>query len=571
MFAPEYRESVHEIADILKNTEEHVVCNLCFGMYDHTKLVGYLFTYIESESFFHRREEEVVYIKEFGVLPGYEKYLITIFSRLFDQWATYATGLPVEAHATTSSLEAWKKLQRVFRRYGMTLQTKPDEQLPSHLGYQLIRFDVDNDVALSNANPLPLPTACWQHENGLSITRLSNKRQWRSLQHCWDALVFSTPDSNVFQSYQFLWQWWKYFGTWNELYILVVRNGEDLVALAPMMIEYFPILGRTFRKLAFIGADMEMNRPKFLCSFDREAVNSAVLGYLDAHRADWDCADIDEQPCGAHADAILSELKKYDYNVATSETLCPYVEFEGTWEQFLESRSRRMRSNIRRLRRKLDQCGNVQVRVSNSWPELDQAMDTYCEIENRSWKIGSNLHLERDAAHYGFYRGLAEAFAEGGRFELRTLELNGRPIASTFGIIDQDRFQSLMITHDSAYHHISPGTVLESYELEAMLGEKIRRYEFLGSFLTNKLRWTDQVIETANIHIYTRPVRLRLFFYIHFKLKRQVKAILKKAGMFETADRLFKMITGRNRATNVRLNAVGSDVGAGEVTRRPSD
>jgi len=575
LFAPEYRERVGEIRDILKNTEEHLVCNLSFGMYDDTKIVAYVFVYIESESLFHRREEEVVYIKEFGVLPGYERYLPRIFRRLAGLWATYATGLPFEAHAATPSLESWRKIQRVFRRYGMTLQTRPDTDSPAHLDYQLMRFDVDNRIALGIADPSPLPVAGWQHRNGLSVTRLSNTRQWQSLKESWDEILSATPDSNVFQSYEFLWQWWKYFGIWNDLCILVLRSGAEVVALAPMMIQYFPIFGRTVRKLAFIGADMEMNRPTVLRRFDREKVNTAVLGYLDAHRSEWDCADIDEQLWGDNADSILRHLVQYDYNVATSETLCPYIELDGSWEQFLASRSRRMRGNLRRLRRRIQESGKMEIRLTKGWPALDAAIDVHCEIESRSWKIDRNLHIARDAAHYSFYMGLAERFSADGHFELRTLELDGRPIASTFGIVDRDSFQSLMIAHDRSYDHLSPGTVLESFELEAMFCSGLRRYEFLGSFLTNKLRWTDQVIETVNIHVYSKTIRLSLFFYVHFVLKRRVKAILKSAGIFEPADRLLKTLvrlrqTGRSALRSGSLDAKGrvAPDDSGEVGRQ---
>jgi hypothetical protein len=59
----------------------------------------------------------------------------------------------------------------------------------------------------------------------------------------------------------------------------------------------------------------------------------------------------------------------------------------------------------------------------------------------------------------------------------------------------------------------------------------------MGSFLSNKLRWTSTVIETRNIHVYQRRPRLILFFFIFFVFKRKVKAVLKKSGQFEKADR----------------------------------
>jgi hypothetical protein len=69
LFPPDLRESLQEIREILRNTEQHLVCNLSFGLFDNTDMVGYVFAYVESESLFYQREEEVIYIKEIALLP----------------------------------------------------------------------------------------------------------------------------------------------------------------------------------------------------------------------------------------------------------------------------------------------------------------------------------------------------------------------------------------------------------------------------------------------------------------------------------------------------------------------
>ncbi len=203
-------------------------------------------------------------------------------------------------------------------------------------------------------------------------------------------------------------------------------------------------------------------------------------------------------------------------------------------------RSRRMRSNINRMRRRLASLGEIGIRRVASWPELDAAIDGHCEIEKRSWKASRNLGLASDKSHYFFYKGLARVFGQDGKFELRMLECDGQPLASTFGIMHDNVFQSLKIAHDSEYNKFSPGTVLESYELEDLFGRNLSSYEFLGSFLTNKLRWTSIVYETTNIHIYRRRPRQMLFFFNYLVFKHHVKVLLKKTGQFDRVDRFLK-------------------------------
>jgi hypothetical protein len=196
-----------------------------------------------------------------------------------------------------------------------------------------------------------------------------------------------------------------------------------------------------------------------------------------------------------------------------------------------------MRSNVKRMRRHIASFGETTIRTVNSWPALETALNLHCEIEERSWKAQANLGIADDKSHYFFYQGLAKAFGQHHSFEVRILECGGKPLASTFGIRRDNVFQSLKIAHDKDYDKLSPGTALESYELEDLFKQKVSRYEFMGSFLANKLRWTSTAYETVNIHIYRRQPRLALFYFIFFVLKRRLKAVLEKIGQFDNVDR----------------------------------
>jgi hypothetical protein len=56
MFPLVLREDLREITEIFVNTEQHLVCNLSFGLFDDSKMVGYMFAYVESTSLYYDRE-----------------------------------------------------------------------------------------------------------------------------------------------------------------------------------------------------------------------------------------------------------------------------------------------------------------------------------------------------------------------------------------------------------------------------------------------------------------------------------------------------------------------------------
>ncbi|MEX2123325.1 MAG: GNAT family N-acetyltransferase [Woeseia sp.] len=536
LFPPELTEPEEDIRQILRNTEQHMVCNLSFGLFHGSRMVGYAFAYVESESIFYKRDEEVIYIKEIALVPGYENWLRPLMLKGMTQCMTYCPNLAMEAHAQDDSLAKWTRLARLFRSLGITMTARDEARKEGRPPYKLIRFDFAGTTATLPEQPKALPERAWRFRDNITVSAVRDPRQWLSLKGGWDDLLQKTTDSNVFQSFEYLWQWWKHFGDWNELRVIVIRRGDSVIGVAPLMVEHFPIFGRVVRKLMFISAPMEMSRPKFIFGHDGDACLPALLAYLEDTADTWDVLDIDEQLLDETTGAVRAHFRKLRYLVAESGTVCPYIVIERPWDRFLSGLSRKMRSNINRLRRKLDSTGEIRVRKIDSWPALDAALDTHCEIEERSWKAEKQLHISGDKSHFFFYKALARSFGREGNFELRLLEYDGKPLASTFGIVRDTVFQSLKIAHDSDYDKLSPGTVLESYELEDLFQEDISRYEFMGSFLANKLRWTSTVCETTNIHVYQRQPRLMLFFFIFFVFKRRVKAVLKKTGQFDKVD-----------------------------------
>lgn len=540
LFPPELRESVAEVRQILLNTEEHMLCNLSFGVFDNARLVGYMFVYVETHSIFYQRDEEVLYIKEIALLPGYETCLRPLFFKLYEQWLAFVPGMPLEAHATAEALGNWRRMARVFRYFGLTLTDSAEVRREGRPPYQLLRLDVADGTASLYKQPKALPGCRSERADGIAVSVVTEPRQWLSLRDVWDDLLIQTADSSVFQSFDYLWQWWRYFGFWNDLYIVVIRRHEKVIGIVPMMREYFPVFGKVARKLVFITSPMEMSRPKLIFGRHADLCWPAFLDYIKEISDAWDIVDIDEQLIHDETASMRTYVKSQRWLIADSETLCPYIDLSGTWTAFTAKLPRKMRSNINRMRRRVAELGEIRVRCVNTWPALDAAMDTHTDVEARSWKAAKGLDLSSDKAYFYYYRSLAQCFGRDGRFEQRILEYDGKAIASTFGLVCNGVFQSLKIAHDSAYDRYSPGTVLESYELELLFATNLKCYEFMGSFLTNKLRWTSSVYRTENIHIYQRQPRLMLFYFTYFILKRRIAKVLKHTGQFERADRILK-------------------------------
>ena len=132
-----------------------------------------------------------------------------------------------------------------------------------------------------------------------------------------------------------------------------------------------------------------------------------------------------------------------------------------------------------------------------------QGFAVLLELHARSWKAQKKVEHAKSSAFREFYQSWVDHMAATGRARLYALLCGDRPVAATIAFCDRGTYYSAQIVHDAHFALASPGTLLESMELEDLMREqKFSRYDFLGSFITNKMRWTDTATETSHVLVF---------------------------------------------------------------------
>ncbi len=132
--------------------------------------------------------------------------------------------------------------------------------------------------------------------------------------------------------------------------------------------------------------------------------------------------------------------------------------------------------------------------------------------------------------------------------------MDKQPIAGTFGLQFCNNFYSLHIAHDQDYSKYSLGTLLEFMELESCFKGDCLEYDFLGSFLNNKLRWTSTVRTSKELHVYQKRWQLVVLFLVYHRIKPWIKKIV-MAILKDKVQVLVKYKEKLERAANRRPSA----------------
>ena len=264
----------------------------------------------------------------------------------------------------------------------------------------------------------------------------------------WDVLAVEC--ARPYCSPAWLLPWWRHAApTGARLRTVVVLDGEELVAIAPLYasrdggLDQHRLLGRGaslgVEPLARKGAERESAR--LIAS---ALVGKSVVLDLEGIRAasPWPRHLADAWPGGARLRRELSL-------VAPALTLAG-----SSFEDWLASKSKHFRSQIRRDRRRLDEAG-AHFRLAQTQEELAGGLEAFAALHRARWddRGGSDVLTE------GVERMLPEVARElgpSGRLRLWTIEIDGKVIAADVWLAAGGEVSWWLTGFDDAWHAVTP-------------------------------------------------------------------------------------------------------------------
>ena len=165
-----------------------------------------------------------------------------------------------------------------------------------------------------------------------------------------------------------------------------------------------------------------------------------------------------------------------------------FIDLSLDWDAYWKDRGSKLRSDISRRRRRLEELGEVRVEPYDA-QALDAALDDAFRIEASGWKGRGGTAIAARPSDERFYRSLARWSAARGWFRLWFLRLDQRPIAFRLGIEAHGVWYSLKIGYLEEFAAQSPGKVLEAAVIESAFAGDSRRFDFAGSAADYKTRW----------------------------------------------------------------------------------
>lgn len=310
----------------------------------------------------------------------------------------------------------------------------------------------------------------------LRVERVTEVQELIALKDDWDRLVDRSLQPELYVAHDWVSLWCKYFVTKDELCVLLVWDGSCLLGIAPLIRTARSLKGVPVRQLGFMLNSCNVRGNVVLAPDRMKECLAAVLSYLRSIGKEWDLLSLYGMSEQSRVPETLADL------LGSGDCTLPwlrisswknsFIALEEGWEAYLAGKSRHFRKNAKSARRTLDNVGAISFERYVSDEQVRSAFEEFLSIESRSWKVRDGESLSARADSQEFYRHVALRFAERGAWRQWMLRVDGRPVASIFGLIYDGTLYAEKTAYAEMPGHISFGSILFHFAIEDAFTER---------------------------------------------------------------------------------------------------
>lgn len=340
----------------------------------------------------------------------------------------------------------------------------------------------------------------------LSVERINSLEAMQPLEDEWNWLIEKNDIENIFSTFDYTYVWWKHYGSANNLLlILVARDGNRMVGIAPLMTSVIKWFGFHVRKVAFLAPPDGSS--DFIVEQNREEECIRLFMKHILVRSQCHFIELLSIPVESKTITILKKI--------TQETRLPFhtevrlgssfLPIEGSWDTFLGGKSRKFRQTCHRNLNRLKKLGQYRVvRITES-NDVSSLIKLGLEIERTRWKNGRRTQFYSKKENVEFWSEIAERCNKRGWLDFSYLELNNMPIAYIMNIKYRNKVYGFSTSYNENFAAASPGSALFYFVIEQLFSENNRVKEL--DFATHKVppyiqRWTNKRNRLVTMTLY---------------------------------------------------------------------
>ena len=321
----------------------------------------------------------------------------------------------------------------------------------------------------------------------MTVERITNISGLLEIEDIWHELE---EEGKVypFNTFEWVLNWWKYFGHGKNLEIIVVYEGTMPIGIAPFMITYFE-KGLFAKRIKFIGSTNSDYLDFIVRSGYEKQFYTAIVDFLEKRIDSLTVLDLEHIPEDSEFfPYIMGSNLYYDYEV---QDICPYIELPDTWEEYLEGLEGKFRRNLNYEVRRFFKEYDASFYVVKDFELVDRAMDTLINLHQKRWRQKHMPGVFYSKRIRDFHKDVAKDMFLKGELSLFELKDGVKTVVSLLSYHVGGIRYYYISGYDIEYSKRSVGNITVGLAIKHSIEEGDRVFDFLRGDEEYKRNWTS--------------------------------------------------------------------------------
>src|SRR4030042_1270676 len=277
------------------------------------------------------------------------------------------------------------------------------------------------------------------------------------------------PWPSVFMLPEWMQAWWQVFGADVKPCIHIVKDGEKVIGIAPLMTQN--------NTACLIGNTDVCDYLDFVILPGREQdFFSVLLDYLQKNGIrSLDLKHV--RPDSSVITSLVPLAKSRKHRVTSEQEAVSYeMDLPSSFDEYLQTLSTKQRHEVRRKLRRLTEEGGIEYRFVAKGGDLTAAVDTFFRmfVESRQEKAAFLTEQMKT-----YFRLLVDTMEETGLLRLGVLELDNNPVAEIMYFDYNACIYLYNSGYDPQYVSLSVGLLSKVLAIKDSIEKGKKRFDFL--------------------------------------------------------------------------------------------
>lgn len=358
------------------------------------------------------------------------------------------------------------------------------------------------------------------------IDRVDTRDGFERLRPEWTRLLHASAADGLFLTWEWLFTWWQHLAGDRRLFILTVRSGGELIAIAPFaqaaprVASLLPLPSLQFLGTGTVGSD-------YLDIIVRRGCEKQAIELLEKYLVDQgivlELAQLHSQRSQAAALAGLLTERGWS-RLGRPSGVCPFIDLKGhTWDSYLATLGSEHRYNFNRRFKQANRNFNCQFELARTPEECRDALGRLIALHNLRWQGHGGSDAFDSAPVVQFHHAMTRLALDRQWLRLFVLRLDAVPVAALYGFLYQRVFYFYQSGYDPGYRKHSVGLLTMGLAIKSAIEEGAEQFDMLHGDESYKFHWAKEVRELEHLELYAPDARALV--------ARQLRVVSRAASM----------------------------------------